>query len=69
MKNYIINARKDENGYNEVHTTICNHLPEYQNRRNLGSFANTKEAVAYAKRNGYSNVDGCYYCSNEAHHK
>lgn len=69
MPNYIINARKDENGYNEVHTTLCNHKPEFQNIRNLGYFINAKEAVTYAKKNGYPYADGCYYCSNEAHRK
>lgn len=66
--NYIINKNKDDKGYNEVHTTTCEHLPESWNKVKLGWFENGIEAVNYAKNNGYSNADGCYYCCNEAHH-
>lgn len=68
MPNYLINKNDDSKGYNEVHKTDCIHLPEYQNRVNLGWFSNDTEAVNYAKTHGYPHADGCYYCCNSAHH-
>lgn len=67
MPNYIINRNKDLKGHNEVHTTFCNYLPESENRVSLGYFNNAKDAVKYAKSNGWYSADGCYYCCNEAH--
>ena len=67
MNYYIINKNTDNNGNNEVHTSECTHLPSIFNQVSLGYFSNGKDAVAYAKKNGYPNADGCYYCANEAH--
>ena len=68
MPNYIINRQEDEKGLNEVHTTNCNHLPLSNNQVSIGWHADAISAVAYAKQNGWSKADGCYYCCNEAHH-
>ena len=35
----------------------------------LGDFDYPSAAISYAKRNGYSNADGCYYCCNQSHTK
>ncbi len=67
MPNYIINKEADDKGYNEVHTTTCYRLPAVQNQVDIGWHANAIEAVAYAKSQGWTWADGCYYCSKEAH--
>lgn len=68
MYHYLINKNKDENGRNEIHkTNICGHLPALQNRVNLGYFSADDEALRYARRIGYSDADGCYYCCEEIH--
>jgi len=67
MPNYIINNNKDSNGYNEVHTTACEHLPLKQNQVPLGWHVNSREAIAHAKRIGWKDADGCYYCCNDTH--
>lgn len=68
MPNYIINSNADHKGYNEVHETTCNHLPNYSNRIDLGWHINATSAVSYAKMNGWRHADGCYYCCEEVHH-
>ena len=68
MQHYYINLRCDSNGYNEVHEKSCVFLQIANSKEYLGYFGNAIEAVSYAKRNGYPNADGCYYCSGEAHH-
>lgn len=68
MANYIINRKEDSKGYNEVHTTICNHLPDYINRVDIGWHSTAIDAVNYAKTIGWKSADGCYFCSEEAHH-
>lgn len=68
MPDYIINTEKTDGRYNEVHTTSCAHGPSVYNRKSLGWHADAVDAVAYAKRNGYPDADGCKFCSSEAHH-
>lgn len=68
MPDYIINVEKTDGRFNEVHTTSCAHRPSVYNQRALGWHADAVDAVAYAKRNGYPDADGCKYCSSEAHH-
>lgn len=68
MPNYIINKEKTDGKYNEVHTTLCSHLPVAYNQVSLGWHADAVDAVLYARTNGYPQADGCYYCCNEAHH-
>lgn len=68
MPDYIINIEKTDGRYNEVHTTSCGHRPDAYHSVSLGWHADAVDAVAYAKRNGYPDADGCYFCSSEAHH-
>lgn len=69
MAKYIINKNAQSDGYHEVHNEeTCNHLPDYQNRIDLGNFYSCTDAVASAKRSYPShNIDGCYYCCNACH--
>lgn len=67
MPYYIINKQSDENGYNEVHTTTCGHLPAPLNQVNIGWHTDEIAAVAYAKNQGWTYADGCYYCCPKAH--
>ncbi len=67
MPDYIINREKTDGRYNEVHTTFCQHRPDVCNQVSLGWHANAVDAVAFARRNGYPDADGCYFCSSEAH--
>lgn len=68
MPNYIINKNADENNMNEVHRTTCAHLPYPVNQVPLGFFNTNKEALAYAKRMGWNNADGCKHCCPDIHH-
>lgn len=68
MAYYIINKNSDDNGRNEVHTATCSYLPYWQNQESLGWHTDAVAAVDYAKRNGWKNADGCYFCCNQAHH-
>ena len=68
MKYYYINLNKDSKGFNEVHECSCYFLNIAENKRLLGCFNTAIDAVSYAKQYGYPKADGCYYCSNEAHH-
>lgn len=67
MPDYIINTEKTDGRYHEVHTAACSHGPDVFHRKALGWHADAVDAVAYAKRNGYPDADGCYFCSSEAH--
>ncbi len=68
MPYYIINKEKTDGRCNEVHTTTCTHKPSCQNQHDLGWHADEIDAVAFARRNGYPDADGCYYCCERAHH-
>ncbi|MEH2957578.1 hypothetical protein [Candidatus Merdisoma sp. JLR.KK006] len=63
----IINKEKTDGHWNEVHTTTCTYKPSYQNQHDLGWHADEIDAVAFAKKNGYPDADGCYYCCERAH--
>ena len=52
----------------EVHKEGCYRMPELQNRLYLGYFSNANDAVIEARKY-FREVDGCYYCSNEAHRR
>lgn len=67
MPTYYINKNTQFNGDNEVHEENCRYLPHPQNRVLLGSFPSCKEAVAYARRYGFTRADGCAYCVPECH--
>ena len=66
MANYYVNKNAQENGDYEVHKSGCSWLPKVDNRTYLGNYDNCKSAVKEAKKY-YSQVNGCYYCSNECH--
>lgn len=68
MPAYYVNKNIQPTGEHEVHKEGCHRMPELQNRVYLGYFSNAIDAVREARRY-YTNVDGCYYCSNEAHKK
>jgi hypothetical protein len=66
MKKYYVNDKAQSNGDHEVHHEDCNFLPSALNRTDLGSFSSCKDAVKEAKKK-HSQVNGCFYCSNECH--
>lgn len=63
---YLVNKNAQSNGDHEVHKKICDHLPNLENRKDLGSFSNCHDAVREAKKYD-SNADGCFHCCNECH--
>lgn len=73
MSKYIINRNVDSRGNNEIHNLnsypSCGHLPKPENQVLLGNFSTDKQALEYAKKNGWKNADGCYYCCKDAHTK
>ena len=66
MTRYYVNKNAQSNGDHEVHTSSCSYLPAPENRQYLGEFASCRGALQEARRY-YSQVDGCYYCSNACH--
>ncbi|HET9226222.1 MAG TPA: hypothetical protein VFR31_06120 [Thermoanaerobaculia bacterium] len=66
MALYYVNKNAQSNGDHEVHEQGCSFMPATENRKYLGSFSNCRDAVREAKKH-YSQVNGCYYCSNDCH--
>ena len=66
MAYYYVNKNGQSNGDHEVHTTGCSWLPERENRIYLGDFLSCHPAVVEARKY-YSQVNGCYFCSNACH--
>ena len=66
MAKYYVNKNAQANGDHEVHTTGCSFIPIVENRIYLGEFTNCRGAVLEAKKH-YTQVNGCYYCSNACH--
>lgn len=66
MAKYYVNKNAQDNGDHEVHKIGCSWLPEIHNRIYLGDFDNCRSAVRKSK-DYFSQVNGCYYCSNECH--
>lgn len=66
MAYYYVNKNAQSNGDHEVHKSGCTYLPKIENRIFLGDFITCRSAVTKAK-DYYSQVDGCYYCSNSCH--
>lgn len=60
---YYVNDNAQKNGDHEVHTSLCSFLPNLENRKFLGDFANCYDAI-YAARIYYTQVNGCFYCAN-----
>ena len=68
MAHYYLNKNEQPSGEHEVHKEGCHRMPELQNRIYLGYFLNARDAVREARKY-FDNVDGCYYCSEEAHRR
>ena len=66
MIHYYVNKNAQDNGDHEVHTDECYWLPNAMNREYLG-YLDSCQAAVRAARNYYSQVNGCYFCSNACH--
>jgi len=66
MPVYYVNRNAQPTGEHEVHKEGCYRMPELQNRIYLRYFLNANDAVREARKY-FNKVDGCYYCSPEAH--
>lgn len=69
MPTYCVNANAQPNGDHEVHDLtigVCNRLPLFSNRRDLGYHVNCQSAVRQAK-GIYAKSNGCYYCCPTCH--
>lgn len=66
MASYYVNQNAQDNGDHEVHMSGCSHMPEPGNQSYIGEFWNCTDAVEEAKKY-YTQINGCYYCSNECH--
>lgn len=66
MEKYYVNMNAQANGDHEVHKFGCSYMPDLDNKKYLGEFSSCYRAVQEAKRY-YSQVNGCYYCSNACH--
>ncbi len=66
MEHYYVNDNAQSNGDHEVHKTGCSRMPDVLNRTYLGYFDNCHQAVRQAREH-YSQVNGCYFCSNACH--
>jgi hypothetical protein len=66
MAQYYVNKNGQSNGDHEVHKSGCSYMPMAHNRIALGDYSTCSPAVN-AARQYYSQVNGCYYCSNACH--
>lgn len=64
MATYYVNDNAQNTGEHEVHLSTCTFLPSY--RSFLGEHASCWGAIVEARKI-YSNVDGCFWCSNACH--
>ncbi len=62
MDLYYVNINPQKNGHHEVHTSVCQYLPNFINRKYLGLFDNCQLAIAQAKKT-YPQSNGCKTCS------
>jgi hypothetical protein len=68
MSAYYVNKNSQSSGEHEVHKSGCSFMPAPENKVYLGDFLSCQSAVVEARKK-YSDVDGCYYCSNECNKK
>jgi len=68
MDRYLVNRNPQEGGEHEVHTTDCDHLPEPENRIDLGYHDDCEGAIQAAKKY-FTHVDGCFYCCEPCHNE
>ena len=66
MARYYVNKNAPSNGDHEVHKDGCQWIPDTPNRIDLGKFSSCRPAVTKARKH-YSQVNGCYHCSEECH--
>lgn len=67
MARYYVNKNaQPDSGDHEVHKVGCDWLPDPENRKYLGNYESCSPAVREARKY-YSDVNGCYYCSNACH--
>ena len=66
MARYYVNQNAQANGDHEVHQEGCSWMPAEHNRTFLGHYDSCYGAVLSAQAY-YSQVNGCYYCSNNCH--
>lgn len=66
MARYYVNKNAQDNGDHEVHKVGCSFLPMEENRIYLGDFDTCGPAVLEARKY-FSQVNGCYFCSNPCH--
>lgn len=64
---YYVHTLTDNQGDHEVHTEYCQYLPSLVNRVYLGEFTYCSQAVAEARRRGYTPANGCYWCASACH--
>ncbi|NGP87553.1 hypothetical protein [Fodinibius halophilus] len=67
MDHYYVHIYTDDDGDHEIHTDECDFLPKPTHRDYLGYYNNCENAVEEAGNNGYSPVNGCYFCSRDCH--
>ncbi len=66
MASYYVNSVAQLNGDHEVHAQGCSYMPAEANRIPLGSFEKCNAAVVAAGKY-FTQVNGCYFCSNACH--
>ncbi len=68
MPRYCVNKIAQSNGDHEVHdlSAGCPKLPDFHNRRDLGTHRICVSAVAEA-RTTYPQSNGCYWCARACH--
>lgn len=69
MSYYYVNKNSQSTGEHEVHISGCPYMPFVSNQEYLGNFTDCKAAVEEAKKNHYSNSDGCAHCCAPCHKK
>jgi hypothetical protein len=65
MAAYFVNRNQGNGGDHEVHKSGCAWMP--QNAQYLGDYATCQQAVAEARRLGFSKANGCAHCSPACH--
>jgi hypothetical protein len=68
MDRYCMNENSQTNDDHEVHILngTCDHLPNPENRKQLGEHSSCHGAVRKALQYD-SKADGCFYCCNACH--
>lgn len=67
MPEYVVSRKAQNNGDHQVHRDTCRRSPGPGNFDPLGSHDDCRSAVIAAKAKGYSNANGCAWCSRDCH--